>query len=115
MLESIYFLGFHVPWMMPCMFVRGEENHISFVHNLLLEHPTSNLSPLYSTTTGAPKGPNNKNPKEQIKSGQEAHLIWLGIQRALPQFVKTMPINPLRTRELGSKLLDVFACSINTY
>ena len=42
---------------MLCMFVRGEETGISFAQNLLLEHPTSTLFPLHSTTTGPPKAP----------------------------------------------------------
>lgn len=59
--------------------VRGQENDISFAHNLL-EHLTSNLSPLHSTITGIPKVPESRNPNEQIKRKQEAHPSRLGIQ-----------------------------------
>lgn len=102
MLQSIYFLSFHVPWKMPCTFVRGEEN-------LLLEHPASNLC------TPQLQGP----PKYQI-TRMQTNKKQAGSSRGLaygtaPRFVKTMPINPLRTRELRPKLLDVFVCSINTY
>lgn len=42
------------------MFVREEETDISLAQNILLEHPTSTLSPLYSTTTGPRRAPKNE-------------------------------------------------------
>lgn len=62
------------------MFIGGEKNDTSFAHNLLLEHPTSNLFPLCSTIIGTLKVPNSKNPHEQMKNKQEAHPTCLGIQ-----------------------------------
>lgn len=60
MLASIPFQGFAVPWRMVYMFVREEETDISLAQNILLEHPTSTLSPLYSTTTGPRRAPKNE-------------------------------------------------------